>query len=60
VTPDQYGHIVAHKGGFTEDEIRSVFEGAGLEEFSFIEAAQAKMHGRDVSFFLAKGTMAKV
>ena len=55
VTPESFGHIVPHRSGFTEDEIREVFEGAGLVEFSFSPATKGKMHGKEVTFFLARG-----
>jgi len=47
-------HIVPHRFGFEESDIRVAFEGAGLE-FSYERAIQAKQHGNDVHLFLAKG-----
>ena len=50
-------HIVPHKGGFTEDDIRNAFCGAGLNNFSFTEIAEAKSKhtGQPVTVFLARG-----
>ncbi|EKM56093.1 uncharacterized protein PHACADRAFT_122275 [Phanerochaete carnosa HHB-10118-sp] len=55
VTPEHYKHIVAHRGGFAESEIRGVFEESGLSDFLFTPATKAKMHGREVSIFIATG-----
>ncbi|KAG1819759.1 S-adenosyl-L-methionine-dependent methyltransferase [Suillus subaureus] len=49
-------NIVAHKGGFEEADIKAVFEGAGLINFSFVTACKAKKHGHPVELFLASGT----
>ena len=51
-----YEHIVAHMYGFSEEDIRALFVGAGLENVSFELFASAKRQGRDVQFFLAAGT----
>ncbi|KAJ7169438.1 hypothetical protein C8R46DRAFT_1088751 [Mycena filopes] len=51
---------VPNKEGFTEEDIRGAFAGAGLDsEFSFERFAKAKFHGQVVDIFLAKGTKAK-
>lgn len=55
LTPADFGHIVPHKSGFSESEIRTAFEGAGLTEFSFGAATRGKRHGQEVTFFLARG-----
>ncbi|KAK0487757.1 S-adenosyl-L-methionine-dependent methyltransferase [Armillaria novae-zelandiae] len=55
---ENYEAIVPHKMGFTEDDMRKVFEGAGLESFSLniIPGAIIDMHGlKDRKLFLAKG-----
>ncbi|KAH9972025.1 S-adenosyl-L-methionine-dependent methyltransferase [Russula compacta] len=52
----QYEHIVAHTRGFTEAEMRALFEGAGLENVVFERFTSAKREGRHVQFFLATGT----
>ena len=49
-------HIVAHTRGFSEEDIRALFVGAGLENVSFELFTSAKRQGRDVHFFLATGT----
>jgi ubiquinone/menaquinone biosynthesis C-methylase UbiE len=54
--PWKFRHIVAHPNAFDEQSVRTVFEGAGLGAFTFTRAGSAKMHGKDVDFFLAKGT----
>jgi hypothetical protein len=51
-----YEHIVAHTRGFSEEVIRALFVGAGLENVSFELFTSAKRQGRDVHFFLATGT----
>lgn len=51
-----YEHIVAHTRGFSEEDIRALFVGAGLENVSFELFTSAKRQGRDVHFFLATGT----
>ncbi|KAF8126592.1 S-adenosyl-L-methionine-dependent methyltransferase [Boletus edulis] len=53
--PEEYHHIVAHKGGFTEQEIRSTFEKAGLKDITFEIAAHLKFNGHPVDLFLARG-----
>lgn len=52
----KYEQIVAHTRGFAEDEMRALFEGAGLENVAFERLASAKKEGRDVQFFLLTGT----
>lgn len=52
---DHVHHIVPHKGGFEEADIRTAFEGAGLSSFSFNKAISAKKNGHDVKLFIAKG-----
>ncbi|KIP07471.1 hypothetical protein PHLGIDRAFT_19154 [Phlebiopsis gigantea 11061_1 CR5-6] len=54
-TPTEFAHIVPHRGGFAESEMREAFEGAGLGEFSFALATKGKRHGGEVNFFLARG-----
>jgi hypothetical protein len=51
-----YEHIVAHTRGFTEGEMRALFEGAGLENVVYDRFTSAKREGRHVQFFLATGT----
>ncbi|KAK0194599.1 S-adenosyl-L-methionine-dependent methyltransferase [Armillaria mellea] len=55
---EYYEAIVPHKTGFTEEDMRKVFEGAGLESFSLnvIPGATIDMHGlKGCKLFLAKG-----
>lgn len=52
---ESFHHIVAHKGGFTEQEIRSTFEKAGLKNITFEVIARAKHAGHPVDLFLARG-----
>ncbi|KAF7356547.1 Methyltransf-11 domain-containing protein [Mycena venus] len=47
---------VPNNGGFTEEDIRGAFEGAGLEGVSIDQFTKAKFHGQIVKLFLAKGT----
>ena len=48
-------HVVAHRGGFYEEEIRSAFQEAGLQDVTFEVIAHARKEERVVQFFLAKG-----
>lgn len=48
-------HVVAHRGGFYEAEIREAFEGAGLADVGFETIASARKGERVVEFFLARG-----
>ncbi|KAG6898456.1 hypothetical protein C0993_006790 [Termitomyces sp. T159_Od127] len=50
--PDQFHHIVPHRGGLGEPDMRKAFESAGLDSFSFSDNLVAK---DDVRLFLAKG-----
>lgn len=51
--PKEYHHIVPHKHGFSEDEIRKLFEGAGLASFSYKEVASGE---GDLDLFIAECT----
>ena len=51
----KYEDVVAHTRGFTEEDMRASFEGAGLENVAFEHFASAKRAGRDVQFFLLTG-----
>jgi len=46
---------VAHRHGFSEADIRGMFEGAGLVQVEFTPTFSAKMAGKDIRFFLARG-----
>ncbi|KAF9533653.1 S-adenosyl-L-methionine-dependent methyltransferase [Crepidotus variabilis] len=52
--PDGYQHIVAHMKGFKSDDLRKLFEGAGLT-FSIDIVTRAKLHGKDFTVFVARG-----
>ncbi|EDR10828.1 uncharacterized protein LACBIDRAFT_315686 [Laccaria bicolor S238N-H82] len=54
--PDHGHHIVAHKGGFKEDDLRTAFREAGLTAFMFNDAMTVKRRGHDLKLFIAKGT----
>ncbi|KAJ7890468.1 S-adenosyl-L-methionine-dependent methyltransferase [Mycena olivaceomarginata] len=47
---------VPNNEGFTEEDIRGAFVGAGLEEVSINPFTKARFHGQLVKIFLAKGT----
>ncbi|KAJ7879949.1 S-adenosyl-L-methionine-dependent methyltransferase [Mycena olivaceomarginata] len=47
---------VPNNEGFTEEDIRGAFVGAGLEEVSINQFTKARFHGQLVKIFLAKGT----
>ena len=55
--PAAHHHIVPHKHGFTEEEMRGAFEGAGLKDFEMRDAFKAKMRatGGQTRWFIAKG-----
>ncbi|PBK63804.1 hypothetical protein ARMSODRAFT_1057274 [Armillaria solidipes] len=58
--PEKYGAIVPHKLGFSEEDMRKMFEGAGLESFSLNVIPGVTMDGMfgltDQKLFLAKGS----
>jgi len=54
-----HDHIVAHKGGFEEHEIKKVFDSANLEQFSFRPAVRVSIgDSKTLNLFLAKGIKA--
>ncbi|KAK0447062.1 hypothetical protein EV421DRAFT_1788372 [Armillaria borealis] len=57
--PEKYEAIVPHKTGFSEEDMRKVFEGAGLESFSLNVIPGVTMDSMfgltDQKLFLAKG-----
>ncbi|PBK90791.1 S-adenosyl-L-methionine-dependent methyltransferase [Armillaria gallica] len=57
--PEKYKAIVPHKRGFSEEDMRKLFEGAGLESFSLNVIPDVTMDGifglTDQKLFLAKG-----
>lgn len=55
IFPERVHHIVAHRGGFTEEDIRSTFDRAGLKNTTFEIFAQGKHRGHSVDLFLARG-----
>ena len=55
VFPEDAHHIVAHRGGFTEEDIRSTFDKAGLKNITFEIVATGKHHEHPVDLFLARG-----
>ncbi|EGN96300.1 hypothetical protein SERLA73DRAFT_141641 [Serpula lacrymans var. lacrymans S7.3] len=54
VTPEVH-HMVPHRGGFGEADIREVFDGAGLVNFTYGKAAEGTHLGRKIELFIAKG-----
>ncbi|KNZ79965.1 hypothetical protein J132_08442 [Termitomyces sp. J132] len=50
--PDHVHHIVPHRGGLGESDMRRAFESAGLNSFSFDDSLVAK---HDSRLFIAKG-----
>lgn len=51
-----HGHVVAHKGGFTEENIRDAFVmSGGLQNFSFAVAFDMTNNGKSAELFIAKG-----
>ena len=58
IFPDHVDHIVAHKAGFTADDIRDTFTSAGLVSFHIEAAIPVRKYDKDFQIFLAKGTKA--
>lgn len=56
IFPHHVHHIVAHKAGFSEDDIRATFSSAGLISFYMEAAIPVKKHDKNFHLFLAKGT----
>lgn len=56
IFPDHAHHIVAHKAGFTEDNIRTTFASAGLVSLYLEPAIPVKKNEKNFHLFLAKGT----
>lgn len=52
---EEHRRIVSHVGGFTEAQVRDVFEIAGLQDFAFEFALSAKIGERDFDIFVARG-----
>ncbi|GLB35538.1 putative methyltransferase [Lyophyllum shimeji] len=50
--PKEFHHLVPHRGGLDEADMRRAFEGAGLEAFSFEDALVDKNNAK---LFIAKG-----
>ncbi|KAF8061712.1 S-adenosyl-L-methionine-dependent methyltransferase [Lyophyllum atratum] len=50
--PQEFHHLVPHRGGLDEADMQKAFEGAGFESFSFENGLTAK---NDAKLFLAKG-----
>lgn len=54
---EAYKHINAHKG-FTEAEMRAMFEGVGLGGFEIKPMGGAEILGLPMKFFVARGVKA--
>ncbi|KAF9533650.1 hexaprenyldihydroxybenzoate methyltransferase [Crepidotus variabilis] len=52
--PAEFHHIVSHKKGFKTEDIRKIFEGAGLT-CSIDTSIHTELHGQDVVLFVARG-----
>lgn len=52
---DKVAHVVPHHGGFTKDEICTIFEKAGLTEVDHRYGAEAVVQGNTLTFFVARG-----
>lgn len=49
---------IPHAAGFTEAQMREMFEGAGLTQFSFRHALTETFAGIEMELFIAKGVKA--
>ena len=56
--PAGWEHSVAHKHGFDEAEIKALFEGAGLGQFTFNPDLRAGEGDSETKIFVAKGVKA--
>ncbi|PPQ93763.1 hypothetical protein CVT25_008143 [Psilocybe cyanescens] len=54
IFPEEFGHVVAHINGFTEEVMKKTMEGAGLVSFTFDRIMDFHSHGRDTSLFIAQ------
>lgn len=50
--------VVTHGSGFSEEDVREIFEGAGLKEFEFNHALSEAYQGVVMEVFVAKGMKA--
>ena len=48
-------HIVAHRGGFAESEIREAFEKAGFADISWRPSVRISIKEKEMKIFVAKG-----
>lgn len=57
IIPHPHANIAAHRHGFSAVEIETVFKAAGLVGVEFNDKAieNVRVHGNDVTIFLAKG-----
>ena len=56
VFPDAYRSVVAHTHGFGADDVRALFEGAGLRDVEYAFAFDAKIEGfGEIKAFIARG-----
>jgi hypothetical protein len=60
VVPEHVRHTVPHTHGFSEEDVRLVYQNAGLEEFTFKNSGSMNMGGQEVKLFIAKGTKQKI
>lgn len=54
IVPEHARNVVAHTHGFSESDMRGVFEGAGLTAFEFAIVTKANFHEKDIQIFLTK------
>jgi SAM-dependent methyltransferase len=58
IFPEHERHdIVAHRGGFSQHEIKEAFDAAGLSSFVFTDGIKAKKSGQPVTLFIARGVL---
>ncbi|KAK1235363.1 hypothetical protein PQX77_001422 [Marasmius sp. AFHP31] len=55
IIPETANHVVAHKYGFSEAEVKSYIESAGLSFSRFTSVTKARKNGKEVNVFLAQG-----
>ncbi|KAJ3525832.1 hypothetical protein NMY22_g10410 [Coprinellus aureogranulatus] len=58
--PEHNSSIVAHRGGFKEEQVVQAFRDAGLDGVEFRPAVNVKKKGHSLRLFLAKGRRSNV
>jgi hypothetical protein len=49
------GDVIPHRNGFSEEDVRTIYEPAGVDLQTYKHAADYQMEGYSISVFIAKG-----